>query len=85
MQTAAYGTYKAGQIVLDESISAIDESRVVVVFLKKESQNNDRTELVQLIHEIQSDSLKNGTAEMTMDEIDAEIALARKERQRKAV
>jgi hypothetical protein len=85
MQTAAYGTYKAGQVILDESISAMDESRVVVVFLEKEPQNNKRAEFAQLVHEIQSDSLKNGTSEMTMDEINAEIALARKERLRKAV
>lgn len=29
---------------------------------------------------IQEESIKNGTSEMTMEEIDAEIALARKER-----
>jgi hypothetical protein len=35
MQTAAYGVYKQGQILLDETIPAIDNSPVIVVFLER--------------------------------------------------
>jgi len=34
VQNAAYGTYRNGQILLDESMPLMDESKVIVVFLK---------------------------------------------------
>jgi hypothetical protein len=40
MSATAYGTYKDGQIFLDAPTSAIDESRVMVVFLDKETRRN---------------------------------------------
>jgi hypothetical protein len=33
MQSAAYGMYKNGQIILDEPVQKSNDSRVVVVFL----------------------------------------------------
>jgi len=48
------------------------------------SDRNDRNKsfknLMESIEKIQKQSVENGLSEMTMDEIDAEIALARKER-----
>ena len=34
MQSAAYGTFRRGQVVFNEPVSAPDESSVIVVFLK---------------------------------------------------
>jgi hypothetical protein len=35
MQTAAYGVYKQGQVLLDEAPLAFDNSPVIVVFLER--------------------------------------------------
>ena len=35
MQKAVYGVYKNGQVVLDDPIPELEESKVVVVFLEK--------------------------------------------------
>jgi hypothetical protein len=35
MQQAAYGTYRDGQIFFDDPVPALDEAKVIVVFLDK--------------------------------------------------
>jgi hypothetical protein len=46
MQNAAYGIFRKGQIILNEPVTAPDESNVIVVFLDKQknvpSKNNNK-------------------------------------------
>jgi hypothetical protein len=41
MPNTAYGTYKNGQIILDTSDLAIEESRVQVIFLDKNKKKGN--------------------------------------------
>ena len=43
----------------------------------------DNAEARQILSEIRSEAAENGTSELTMDEINAEIALYRKEKREK--
>ena len=53
MQSIAYGTYRDGQILLDTPYPVIDESRVQVIFLNKETNNSILPEktVAQIQHE----------------------------------
>ena len=35
MQQAAYGTYRNGQVFLDDPVPTLDEAKVIVVFLEE--------------------------------------------------
>jgi hypothetical protein len=39
MQTATYGIYKNGRIILDEPVANVEESKVIVVFLNDAAQS----------------------------------------------
>jgi len=41
MQSIAYGIYRDGQILLDTPVTAIDESRVQVIFLNDDTKKNN--------------------------------------------
>jgi hypothetical protein len=49
MPDTAYGTYRNGQIFLDTPTSAVDESRVRVVFLGKETKKNTLADIFSVL------------------------------------
>jgi hypothetical protein len=62
------------------------EIEIVMYPVEKYSEEYYCKDFENAIKELQRDSVANGTSEMTMEEIDAEIALCRKERaERKAL
>ena len=51
----------------------------------RDCQKNARSELMTTIRALQKDAVDSGAGEMTMEEIDAEIAAYRKEKRNKRV
>jgi hypothetical protein len=48
MQTATYGVYRNGRIVLDEPVANAEESKVIVVFLDSAPNKSRLTDLFGL-------------------------------------
>ena len=48
MQQAAYGTYKNGQVFLDDPVPALNEAKVIVVFLEENKTKPKLTEIFSL-------------------------------------
>jgi hypothetical protein len=80
MQTASYGIYKNGQIILDEPAIKKDNARVLVVFLDKESEDSKLLDIFKLygswedsrdaetiIQEIRSSRMSSGNAAFSPD------------------
>ena len=55
-------------------------SQLEVIFYPIDLPTDPRAEVKKVVKELQQESVVNGTSDMTMEEIDAEIALCRKER-----
>jgi hypothetical protein len=49
VRNTAYGTYRDGIIFLDSPSSAIDESRVQVIFLNEEAKENSLMEIFDVL------------------------------------
>jgi hypothetical protein len=50
MQNAAYGIFKNGQVILDESVTVPNDSNVIVVFLdkQKDTPTQDKNTLLNI-------------------------------------
>jgi hypothetical protein len=83
MQSAVYGMYQDGQIIFDEPGISVNNSRVLVVFLENDpKEQNLKAKAINAVKSIQQQSIKNGLDKITLEEINAEIEMSRKERKR---
>jgi hypothetical protein len=60
-------------------------SRLEVIFFPIDLPTDSRADFEKAVKELQQEAVINGISDMTMEEIDAEIALSRKERKERAL